>query len=202
MKRSAKRCTGAFEASACSTSRTIWPNVVSRPTRSVLTRSAPRSQMVAANTWSPGCFSTGTDSPVIGGLVHAGSSVHHRAVHRDPLARLDHDDLSARDLFRRDLDFMPVALDPGGVRREREQLADRLARSFGRVALDEVGETHEEDDHGGRRILPDRDRAHDPKRHQRMGRHAPVPQRAHDIAEDRIASGQNRGQGEPRREYG
>ena len=49
-------------------------------------------------------------------------------------------------------------------------------------------------------VLADRERAEDAERHEGMRGDRPVPQRAHDVPEDRIAAGQDRGQGEPRRD--
>ncbi len=62
--RSASRWTGAFEAWASSTRRTIWERAVSAPTRVARTRIRPCWFTVAPNTSSPGPLSTGMDSPV------------------------------------------------------------------------------------------------------------------------------------------
>ena len=62
--RSARRCTGALPDWASVTSRAIWASAVSVPTLVARTTSRPPALTVAPATSSPGCFSTGTDSPV------------------------------------------------------------------------------------------------------------------------------------------
>ena len=62
--RSASFCTGALPVWASSTSRAIWARAVSEPIRVASTTSRPPALTLAPTTSSPGCFSTGTDSPV------------------------------------------------------------------------------------------------------------------------------------------
>ena len=62
--RSASRCTGALPDWASVTSRAIWASAVSVPTLVARTTRRPPALTVAPATSSPGCFSTGTDSPV------------------------------------------------------------------------------------------------------------------------------------------
>ncbi len=62
--RSASRCTGALPLWASLTSRAICASAVSAPTRVARTTSRPPALTEAPATASPGCFSTGTDSPV------------------------------------------------------------------------------------------------------------------------------------------
>ncbi len=62
--RSASFWTGALDAWASSTSRTIWARAVSGPTLVAWISSRPCWLTVAPKTSSPACLSTGTDSPV------------------------------------------------------------------------------------------------------------------------------------------
>ncbi len=62
--RSASRCTGALPVCASVTSRPIWASAVSAPILVARTTRRPPALTVAPTTSSPGCFSTGTDSPV------------------------------------------------------------------------------------------------------------------------------------------
>ena len=62
--RSASRCTGALPDWASMTSRAIWASIVCSPTLVARTISRPPALTEAPITASPGCFSTGTDSPV------------------------------------------------------------------------------------------------------------------------------------------
>ena len=62
--RSARRWTGALPDWASVTSRAIWASAVSLPTLVARTTRRPPALTVAPATSSPGCFSTGTDSPV------------------------------------------------------------------------------------------------------------------------------------------
>ena len=62
--RSARRWTGALPDWASVTSRAIWASAVSLPTFVARTTRRPPALTVAPATSSPGCFSTGTDSPV------------------------------------------------------------------------------------------------------------------------------------------
>ncbi len=62
--RSASRCTGALPVCASVTSRAIWASAVSAPTFVARTTRRPPALTLAPATSSPGCFSTGTDSPV------------------------------------------------------------------------------------------------------------------------------------------
>ena len=62
--RSASRWTGALPDWASVTSLAICASAVSAPTRVARTTSRPPALIDAPATSSPGCFSTGTDSPV------------------------------------------------------------------------------------------------------------------------------------------
>ena len=62
--RSARRCTGALPDWASVTSRAICASAVSAPIFVARTTRRPPAFTVAPATSSPGCFSTGTDSPV------------------------------------------------------------------------------------------------------------------------------------------
>ena len=62
--RSARRAIGAFVSCALATSSPIFARVVSAPTRVARTVNEPEVFTVAPVTVSPGCTSTGTDSPV------------------------------------------------------------------------------------------------------------------------------------------
>ena len=62
--RSASRCTGALPDCASVTRRAIWASAVSAPTFVARTTRRPPALTLAPATSSPGCFSTGTDSPV------------------------------------------------------------------------------------------------------------------------------------------
>ena len=62
--RSASRWTGALPDCASVTRRAIWASAVSAPTFVARTTSRPPALTLAPATSSPGCFSTGTDSPV------------------------------------------------------------------------------------------------------------------------------------------
>ena len=62
--RSASRCAGALPVCASLTSRAIWASAVSAPTFVARTTRRPPALTDAPATSSPGCFSTGTDSPV------------------------------------------------------------------------------------------------------------------------------------------
>ena len=64
LTRSTRRCTGAFTACACSTSRAICASAVSLPIAVARTLSTPCWLIVAPATLSPTRLSTGTDSPV------------------------------------------------------------------------------------------------------------------------------------------
>ena len=108
-KRSTRVCAGARCACARSTRWMIRASVVSRRTRVTRTSRAPRPLMVPANTSSPGALSTGIDSPVTGAWLTALCPDDNRAVERNLLARLDHDQRARGDL----LDADPT-LDPPG----------------------------------------------------------------------------------------
>ena len=62
--RSARRCTSALPDWASVTSRAICASAVSAPTRAARITRRPPAFTVAPTTSSPGCFSTGIDSPV------------------------------------------------------------------------------------------------------------------------------------------
>ena len=92
--RSASRCTGALPDCASVTSRAIWASAVSAPTFVARTTSRPPALTVAPATSSPGCFSTGTDSPVSSDWSTAERALLDDAVGRDLLARA-HDEAVA-----------------------------------------------------------------------------------------------------------
>ena len=58
------RCTGAFDPCAAATCRTMPASSVAWPTAIASHSSGPSSLTVPANTWPPGRFATGSDSPV------------------------------------------------------------------------------------------------------------------------------------------
>ena len=108
--------------------------------------------------------------------------------------------LTPADRVDRHLDLPTVLLHARRLRGEPQELPDGLARPLGREPLQEVGEAHEEDDHGGGRVLADRERAEDAERHERMRGDGAIPEGAHDVPEDREAAGEDRREGKPPRE--
>jgi hypothetical protein len=138
--------------------------------------------------------------PGDGGLIHRAMAVGHPTVHRDPFPGFDEDDLARADRVGRHLDLPTVLLHARRLRGKPQERSDGLARPLGREPLQEVGEAHEEDDHGGGRVLADGERAENAQRHQRVRGDGPIPERAEDGAEDREPAHQNRREREPRRE--
>ena len=132
------------------------------------------------------------------GLVDGPVAGRDPAVHRDALPGLDEDDLAPADRLGGDLDVAAVPLDARGPGGELQELLDRLAGALRGEPLQEVGEAHEEDDHGRRRVLTDRERAEDAQRHQRMRGDGPIPERSDHVAEDRDATHEDRRERQPR----
>ena len=135
-----------------------------------------------------------------GRLVDGTATLGDPAIHRDPLPGLDEDTLTSANRVGRHLDLTAILLDAGGLGGESQELADRLAGPLGRGPLEEVGEPHEEHDHGGRRVLADGERAEDAERHECMRGDGTVPKGARNVPEDRVAAGEDRREGEPPRD--
>ena len=99
--RSARRWTGALPDCASVTSRAIWASAVSAPTLVARTTRRPPALTVAPATSSPGCFSTGTDSPVSSDWSTALRALLDDAVGGDLLARADDEAVADRELLDR-----------------------------------------------------------------------------------------------------
>src|SRR5215212_2043015 len=107
---SAMRCIGAFEPCACSTRRTIWARVVSRPTF-VAEDEAARLIECRAN---DGITRFLLDGQALAGqhaLVERRATFGHHPVDRDFLARANPDEIADHDLFDGDVLLDAVADD-------------------------------------------------------------------------------------------
>ena len=127
--RSASRCTGALPDCASVTSRAICASAVSAPTFVARTTSRPPALTVAPTTSSPGCFSTGTDSPVSSdwSTALAPSSTTPSVATFSP--GLTTKRSPGRELLDRDAPLGPVVVEDGDVlRAELEQRGDARRR--------------------------------------------------------------------------
>ena len=150
LMRSAKRCTGALEPCASSTSLTICASAVSAPTFVARNRKLPSLFMVAPMTVSPTFFSTGIDSPVSMDSSTAEGPRCTHAVDRDLLARTHDDDVADDDLLDRDVDLLAAAHDARGLGRQAHELLDRVGRAALRARLEQLAEEHERDEQRAR----------------------------------------------------
>ena len=147
--RSASRCTSALPDWASVTSRAICASAVSEPTFVARTTSRPPALTVAPATASPGCFSTGTDSPVSSDWSTADDALLDDAVGGDLLARADDEAIADREL----LDRHPALGAVGAEQRHvlRAELEQRRQRGAGAAlgARLEVAPGEQEDRHRG-----------------------------------------------------
>ena len=127
--RSASRCTGALPDCASVTSRAIWASAVSAPTRVARTTRRPPALTVAPATSSPGCFSTGTDSPVSSDWSTALRALLDDAVGGDLLAGADDEAVADGELLDRDAALAAVGVEDRDVL--GAELEQRLQRGAG-----------------------------------------------------------------------
>ena len=107
--RSASRCTAALPLCASATSRAIWANWVSAPTRVARTNSTPPALTVAPATSSPGPTSTGTASPVSIAASTAEAARRDDAVGGHLLAGAHHEHVANREFADGNAGFDVVA---------------------------------------------------------------------------------------------
>ena len=147
---SASRWIGARVRWASPTIRTICASTVSLPTRSARITKLPVPLMVAPVTRRPASLTTGVGSP-----VSIDSSTVLRPSTTMPsagilLARPDAKAIAQADVGHRLVELLSVADDPGGLRREIEQLANRGARPAASAEFEDLAEEHEDGDHDRR----------------------------------------------------
>ena len=119
-------------------------------------------------------------------LVHRAAPVHHLTVHRNPFTRADQDDLAPAHRLHRQVHFLTIALDPGGLRLEIHQRPQRHGGLPLGARLEGVAGQDEGDDDDHRFVVHVRQ---EPATREDLRRHG-----GHDRVEERRA-GANRHQG-------
>ena len=84
-----------------------------------------------------------------GALVHRGSALHHGAVHRDPSAGADDDNIAHLHLLGGNLFLFAVSANRGGLGSQIHQLTDGIAGAALGPGLQEFAQSDQGQDHGG-----------------------------------------------------
>ena len=151
--RSARRCIGALEPCASSTSRTICASVVSRPTLVARKTNEPVLFSVAPMTCSPGPF---FDRQALAGqhaLVERRAALVDDAVDRHLLARPHADQVADLDCFDRDILLDAVADDARGPGLQAHQGLDRGAGLLPGARLEPAAQQDQGDDDDRRLVV-------------------------------------------------
>ena len=120
-----------------------------------LARSEPAPLTVPATTRSPGCFSTGRDSPVIIDSFTVALAGAHEAVRRDARARPDEHEIPSRSAAMGTSSPLATVDDlPRAGRKQLGELLQRPLRLEDRAHLDPVAQEHDGDER--RELLPER----------------------------------------------
>ena len=166
------------------------------------TRSEPPSRMEPANTWSPGVFATGTDSPVTGAWFARRAALDDHAVDRGALARPQHEHVAGTHVGGGQTLLDAAADDRALGWRELHEAADGAPRALQRGDLQHRSEAEEEDDQAGLRPLTDGRGADGGQGHEHVHVHLARAQAEEGGARHERAAAHHRRGEEPWREGG